>query len=118
MTTKADFIKAPTKNATGAVSTAKFAATTDSAVNVLPAEWCGCFIRITAVGGNLHFLLTTDSAATVDRTVSATAAGATDATVGDYLANGDSLYVMVPDKYPVYFAREADATVACYLRRA
>lgn len=117
MTTKADFIKAPAKNATGAVSTAKFTATTDSAVNVLPAEWCGHFVRITPVGGNLHFLFTSDSAATVDGTVAATAAGATGATVGDYVANGYDVYCMVPDTYPVYFAREADATVAVYIRR-
>lgn len=117
---QADFIRAPVKNATNAASTAKFTATTDSAVSIIPQEWIGAYVRITPVGGNLHFLFTDDSTATVDRTVTATAAGDTGATVGGYLADGDSWYVIVPDiaGKPVYFAREADATVVVYITRS
>lgn len=119
----ADYLTAPYENdaTNNDVSTVKFAATTDSAANAIPRKWHGKHVKLTAVGGNLHFFFSLDSGAECDRTVSATAAGATGATVGDYLANGSSDHVFVPNAPPgtdVYFVREADATTVVYARKA
>jgi hypothetical protein len=120
MSDEASYVRAPRQNATGDVSTAKFTAGTSSAANAIPREWAGHFVRITVEGGDLHYLFTANASAEVDRAVSATAAGASGATVGDILLNGQSDHVRVPERTTgeIYFVREATASATVYIRRS
>ena len=116
--TVADYVRAPTLNSSGNESTAIFTATTDSANNAVPKFWEGKFVEITPVGGNLWFYFSSSSSSEVDRTAAASAAGNTGATVGRYLANGETRQFIVPISTAgghTYFVREADATTTVYM---
>lgn len=100
----------------------KFTATTTHAANALPDAWAGQWVRIYVItGGDLHFAFSTSSSAEVDRSVSATAAGAS-AKVGDFLEGASETHVRLPNidvpGETLYFVRESTAAVDVYMRLA
>jgi hypothetical protein len=86
---------------------------TTHSVDVLPSTFNGREVGLVCTGGVCHFAFSTSNTAEVDRSVSATAAGAS-AKVGIPLP--DSLSVMTRARVPyakgqpVYFVRESTAT--------
>lgn len=105
-------IRAPFNTASGDdFGTLKFTCTTTHGANAIPASWQGKYVRITSVTGNNYYGFSTQSGAEIDRSVTATAAGAS-AKVGDYVPEGQSVHDRIP--YPggnatdVYFVREGD----------
>ncbi len=94
----------------------KFTGETTHAANVIPETWVGQEVEIYVSGGDLHYGFSTHSDAEIDRSVSATAAGAS-AKVGAVLPDGNYDQVVLPDSpSPVYFVREATASVTVFIR--
>ena len=117
-TWKADQVSPPYAGGTDSVSNVVlYSTTTGHNSDLLPAGFAGKYVRITPVGGNLYYHFA-PVAVEVDRTVSATTTGATSAKLGDYLANGMSDHVLLPNLSAVYFNREADATTSVFIRVA
>lgn len=123
---KAAVVRAPNDIRTGLAANnfgvLKFTATTTHAANALPDAWAGQWVRIYVItGGDLHFAFSTSSAAEVDRSVSATAAGASDK-VGGFLEAASETHVRLPDldgpNETLYFVRESSAAVDVYLQLA
>lgn len=90
---------------------------TSHAANAVPREWQGKWVEIYVTGGNLHYAFSASSTAEVDRSVAATAAGAS-VKVGRVIPNGESRHVYIPPYRSaepdatdgdVYFVRESDA---------
>jgi hypothetical protein len=105
-------IKAPFNTATGDdFSSRKFTCTTTHAADAIPKSWQGKYVRITSVTGNTYYGFSTRSGAEIDRSVSATAAGAS-GKVGDYLPESQALHDRIPTAgapdTDVYFVREGD----------
>lgn len=99
----------------------KFAATTTHGVNPMPEQWRGREIEIYVTGGDLHWGFTTNASAEIDRSVSAAAAGSTtqgaSMKVGAILPDGNYDRAVLPNiGDPVYFVREASASVTVYIR--
>jgi hypothetical protein len=113
-------LRAPFDSGSNEFGVKKFTATTTHAAHAVPKQWCGRYVRVTVVGGDLHFGFSTSSSAEIDTSVSATAAGAS-AKVGDFLADGEVDQVVIPSKNPdetMYFVREASASCTVYMRLA
>ena len=88
-----------------------FTAATTHKCNAIPDNFKGKFVRMIAIGGNVHWFFTSESAAEVDRAAAASDAGTTGVTVGSKLTNGQERHTWVPSTgATVYFAREADTT--------
>ena len=99
----------------------KFTAGTAHLVSAIPKNWEGSFVKITVTGGNLAYFFSSNSAAEVDYTAAAADAGASGATVGDYLADGATDHVIVPECSTgiMYFVCAASAaSTVVRLRRA
>lgn len=103
------------------------AAETSHKADAVPRDWHGQWVEIYVTGGNMHYAFSRTSTAEVDRTVAASAAGAS-VKVGAIIPNGENRHVQIPTASPtgptdaaadVYFVRESDAvgTVA-YMRLA
>ena len=92
-----------------------YSAVTTTAVNALPDDWRGKYVEIGCEGGTVDYVLSVDSAQTIDRTVAASAAGASSSTLGARLTAGEKVPVVVPDPSggeKVYLARQADVSTA------
>lgn len=94
----------------------KFTATTTHAVDAIPDSWRGRKVELYVTGGDLHWSFSAHDDAEIDRSVSATAAGAS-AKVGAILPDGNYERARVPGSVgTVYFVREASASVTIYMR--
>ena len=97
-----------------------FDATTSHQAHAVPKEWKGKYVdvRVITSGGQLWFGFSKSSTAEVDRSVAATAAGAS-TKVGRYISDGDGPRpFLLPDARgdeTVYFVREAASTVTVEL---
>ena len=104
------------KNSSSTVTSVRlFDVTTDSQSHVLPREWIGRYVNIRAETATVDYFLTPHSGQTVDRTVAATAAGASGVTLGGRLDAGSSDDVIVPEfggAPDIYLVREGTATGA------
>ena len=79
--------------------------------DAVPDDWKGKYVRLIAIGGNVHWFFTSESAAEVNSAAAATDAGTAGATVGSKLVNNQERHTWVPSGGgTVYFAREADST--------
>lgn len=95
-----------------------FDATTTHQAHALPASWAGLYVRIRVTGGTvgtdeLHYAFSVRSSAEVDRSVAASASGAS-AKVGDVIPTGQFDDVELPSVAPsaiLYFVRESTATL-------
>lgn len=106
-------VQAPSDVGSNEFGVKKFTAGTTHAADALPASWSGRYVVLRAVGGNVHWGISTNSSAEVDRSVSAAAAGAS-AKVGDVIPDG--VTYETHRKLPTwrhdqtgYFVRESDA---------
>jgi hypothetical protein len=91
---------------------------TTHAANEVPAEFCGRWVDLIAVGGDVHFAFSESSSAEVDRAVAATAAGAS-SKVGGIVLSGTRYPVQIPNRRgtpdnstgdgKIYFVRESSA---------
>ena len=118
--TKAEDVKLPWGDGTNNTDVAKFTLTTGSLVGVLPVAWCGHFVRIRPVGGNMWFYITSASGAVVANPA-ADASGALGATRGEYVANGELFHGQIPyagDGVPFYIERIGDAAGDVYVSKA
>jgi hypothetical protein len=99
----------------------KFTADTTHKANAVPAAWAGRYVKITSVGGILHYGFSETSSAEIDRAVAATDAGAS-AKVGGYIADGGSDSRRIPRRSTlgatVYFCRESSAASTVYVELA
>ncbi len=77
----------------------------------VPATWCGKFVKISAIGGDITYGFSTNALAEVDRSVAASEAGAS-TKVGGLILSGQSVHVLVPknEKKTIYFVRESSTT--------
>lgn len=108
---QAAHVVGPWQNSTDVSTVRVFTAVVTHKCNAIPDAWRGKYVRLIAIGGNVHWFFTTESAAEVDRAAAATDAGTSGVTVGSRLASGQERHVWVPTTgATVYFAREADTT--------
>jgi hypothetical protein len=97
----------------------KFTATANHAANVLPVQWNGREVGITATGGVVHFGFSLSESAEIDAGATATAAGESDKVgmpVPDSLASITRARVPLAYGQPVYFVREATADTTVYMQ--
>lgn len=108
-----EFIQAPYDIATANDFNVRlFTAGTTHLANALPKSWHGKYIEISADGGVVDWAVSQHSDAEVDRSVAATAAGAS-AKVGGRLPDGLEFAVQrklpdAPSATTLYFVRESD----------
>lgn len=81
-------INAPFGDGTANSSTLLVAVTASAGVATVPAGWAGKWVRLKSVGGNTWILASSSASASVDKTVSATTAGARSAHAGYELLDG------------------------------
>lgn len=116
--TKAALVRPPFDLGSNEFGVLKFTAGTTHGANLIPLAWHGKWVKITVVGGVLHYGFSNSSSAEIDSSVSATAAGAS-AKVGGYLADGGSVHVRIPGTSErLYFCREASASCDVYMELA
>jgi hypothetical protein len=93
-----------------------FTVTTDSLANAVPREWHGQLINIRCViaaTNSVHWFFSRNSAASVDRSLGATDAGASSAELGATLLPEEIARVYVPtaaSNESVYLVREGSAS--------
>lgn len=98
----------------------KFTATTTNAANAIPSDWHGQFVEIYVTGGVLHYGFSTSSSAEIDRSVAASAAGAS-AKVGRIIPDGETRHILIPLASAgdtIYFVREGTASLTVLMSRA
>lgn len=113
---------APTDLGSDDFQVRKFSSTTTHSANAVPAGWAGKWVTIAVQGGTagtdvLHYGFSTSSTAEIDRSVAATAAGAS-AKVGDVIPTGQKEDVLLPftsTQQTLYFVRESTATLDVYV---
>lgn len=93
---------------TNATEMLNFTLTNVSKVNVLPVAWHGRYVRMRPVGADMNYYFTFDDGATIAASPAASDAGASAATQGERVPDGELFEVKVP--WPpsggrVYFAR-------------
>lgn len=81
-------INAPFGDGTNSSSVLLVAVTTSAGVATVPAGWAGKWVRLKPVGGNVWVMASSLSTAAVDKTVSATTAGARSSHAGYELLDG------------------------------
>jgi hypothetical protein len=80
---------APTGDGVAVTTIVLFTLDTTARSVALPSAFWGQFIRVMPIGANVRWFLSNNKAAAVDVTVAVpTAAGATNAKLGSYIANG------------------------------
>jgi hypothetical protein len=110
---KVEDILSPTGDGTANTTVAAYLLDTTARNSALPAYMYGEIIRVTPFGGNAWWYISTSDSAAVDRTVAATDAGATGATVGSRVANGVTVERLCPyvrQGETLYLVWQGDAT--------
>ena len=104
---------APTSS--GVTNVRLFNATTTSQTHELPASWRGRYVAVRCEGGTVDYFYSSLSTASIDRTVAASAAGASSTSLGARMADGDIREEVVPSPRGsdvVYLVRQADVSTA------
>ncbi len=122
MTTyQADNVVAPFTDGSAVSNVRLFDSTTGSQAHALPADWAGKYVRILPLTEDVWVLFSKNAAATVDRTVAATAAGASNTALGTKLLKDQYHDYRLPgkaDSETLYFVREAGATGSVQIQLA
>ncbi len=129
---KAAVVRAPVDNAAvpNDFQVRYFTVPTTHAADALPKGWYGQWVEMYVVGGAagtdaMYYGFSKASNAEVDRTVAATAAGASDK-VGGVVPTGETRQVKLPrpsldgqaTAEQLYFVREGSVALTCYMRLA
>lgn len=118
--TKDGDILAASGDGTANTTVGAYTLTAASQNNPIPQGWCGQFVRMRAVGGNMWYFFSKVAGNTVAN-LAAAADGAFGPTRGEYVPNGELINVLVPyspDGIPVYFNRIGDAVGTVYITKA
>lgn len=120
--TKAAIIRAPYGDGS-TTNVLFFDCTSTSQASALPASWAGKIVRIANESANLaQFMVSFNSAATVDETISATASGAANAALGGSIFGNTERHVQLPElpqNYnTLYFVRASASPTSLRLELA
>ena len=109
---KAEDRKAAYGNGTDVTDTLNFTLTSSSKTNVLPRGFYGQFVRMRPVGANMNYAFSHSATIAIAASPAATDAGASAATQGEYVPDGELVEVEIPYAGPaglVYFSRFGSA---------
>lgn len=95
---KAADVKAPFGDGTAATTVLFFTCDSTSRCNALPGSLAGKFVRVvnTSSSNGAFFYFSSSASASCDETVAATDAGATSASLGEYLPPGATAHLRLP----------------------
>jgi|SRR6478609_5586279 hypothetical protein len=118
---KAEDVLAPFADTGGNSTVLRYTLETVSRADPVPLAWCGQFVRIRPVGGDLYFLFSESSIATVSNAAAANDGGPSP-TRGELVPSGERLEVQIPylnEGETLYFVRlGGTAATSVYFSKA